>query len=400
MSASPIMHTHKFSWSALVRAGLRPSVAAAALTASLLLVMVLLFDTLRASVRDEVNARLLTIAQVKADQLQQWLAGRRAAVQALGGDAHFSAAVEVLMQRRDEVAKARLWRTLETYRSAWGFASIQLLDAQGTQWVEAGTLVKTRDLALERAWGGASSGVQWVDLHDHPGELLLLGMGWLVPLTQHGKQFAFLYLAEEPTQHLFPLLQTWPDISHATEIELVRSEATGVRYIAPLREARNMLFQMATQESAAVQALQAGKGETVQVRDYRGKPVLASAVAVPGTAWHVVAKVDGREAYRLLGQLERVTWVVVAALLMLVFSWFWQWRRREQAAAESRAMHPVAGGGGAGGQCRAIEDRLGCSPGRSLGMATAAGGNRVVAGMLCHAGIRARGLPRQRAGLA
>jgi PAS domain S-box-containing protein len=122
----------------------------------------------------------------------------------------------------------------------------------------------------------------------------------------------------DPEKFLYPQIRNWPTPSPTGETLLVRLERDAVVFLSELREKKSAALSLrlpASSPQVAAQAVQEGAG-MVEGFDYRGKPVLAAARGVPGTAWFVVAKVDQEEIYAPLR--ERGLTVAIFALVLIV----------------------------------------------------------------------------------
>jgi PAS domain S-box-containing protein len=163
----------------------------------------------------------------------------------------------------------------------------------------------------------ASKDVLIRDLHRHPGGTDL-HLGFWVPIGAEAgrKAQGALLLMVDPRQFLFPLVQSWPTASATAETLLVRRAGDQVLFLNDLRHRAQtaLTLQLPLAVKSSLPAARAIWGERglMEGLDYRGVPVLAVAEAIPGTPWHMVAKVDMAEAF---GPLRRGVWLGVVGLL-------------------------------------------------------------------------------------
>lgn len=143
---------------------------------------------------------------------------------------------------------------------------------------------------------------------------------------------AILVLRLNAAEFLYPLLNTWPRPSASAETLLVRREGDEVVYLTDLRHQTNVALNLRVPLSATnrltVQAMLGATGK-LEGTDYRDRPALATARSVPGTPWHVVAKVDRSEVFAAYRQRAVATGLLGAALfLAAVLLVALQWRHR------------------------------------------------------------------------
>ena len=127
-----------------------------------------------------------------------------------------------------------------------------------------------------------------------------------------------LLLRVDPSQFLYPLIQSWPTPSDSAETLLIRREGDDVVFLNELRHKKNtalkLRFKITEETLPAAMALRGTTG-IVEGLDYRGVPVLAALRAIPGSTWSLVSKVDKEEIYRPL--VER-SWFLVLLVILLV----------------------------------------------------------------------------------
>lgn len=145
----------------------------------------------------------------------------------------------------------------------------------------------------------------------------------LVPLLLPGENKALpvglLVIRLDPSEFLFPLLQTWPLPSHSSETLLVRREGEEIIILNDLRgrsgAALNLRFPIGKTRLPAAMAARGQEGRVEGV-DYRGVPVLAAIMTVPDSPWFLIAKVDQKEIYDPIYR-QAIMVGIVAVLLIL-----------------------------------------------------------------------------------
>jgi len=124
-----------------------------------------------------------------------------------------------------------------------------------------------------------------------------------------------------PEQFLYPLIQNWPGPSPSAETLLVEQEGDRVLFLNTLRHRQapplTLTLPLDAPQLPAAWALKGHEG-MFEGRDYRGVPVLAVTRNIPGSSWHMVAKVDNAEVFAGLYREGRLIAAGVFTLVLLV----------------------------------------------------------------------------------
>lgn len=287
--------------------------------------------------REQENAKLIAIAELKAHQIGNWLAERTSNAEVLqGGDLQ----AEVLnhwLATGDAAAQKKIEDHFSSFVKAYHYQSLVLLDAQGTIRLQVGEPhLVTQELrhAAARAW--REKHVVMTDLyladlqppeHTH--------LDFVVPAI--GTKGIVLALRANPNQFLYPLIQSWPIPSASAETVLVRRDGDQVLFLNELRHRKGAALKLHLPLSMAptlpaARAVSAGGHGTLEGQDYRQAPVIAAYHDVPGTGWSVIAKVDREE---LLMPLRDYALVIAVAVLVAIaaaaMAMFYLFHRREEA---------------------------------------------------------------------
>jgi diguanylate cyclase (GGDEF)-like protein/PAS domain S-box-containing protein len=294
-------------------------------------------------------ADLQAIAELKAGQIEAWLAERRADGVMLAGNEGFVESVAAL-RRGDLSQRDKIRSHFEAIRQASGYDAILLLDPQGQPLLALGEHASAATqalLATALASGEVQRGELWRDATGR------FHLDYVVPLLRSSatgrEAVGGVVLHVDPQRFLFPYLQRWPGVSASGETLLVRREGESAIFLNTLRHRQGTALTLGvplhgSQPPVAVVVL-SDKPGTLQGRDYRGVPVLAAYRPVQGTAWHLVAKLDRDEVMAPLHEL--VWWVSLVALLgvaavsvALLLLWHQQQRAHRLAlqARESRLL--------------------------------------------------------------
>ncbi|NJM13083.1 MAG: PAS domain S-box protein [Synechococcaceae cyanobacterium SM1_2_3] len=267
----------------------------------------------------EAYANLQAIADLKANQIIQWLGERQGDSEVLARSASFAAQVDQWLRSDDAAQRAEITARLDSLRGAYGYEGVMLLDTEGKIRLNLGDHTGVPKPLQPIVTQALSTGqVQRSDLYrDEAGRIHL---DWVAPLTvaerEGQRPIAAVVLHIGPKNLLFPLIQRWPTASPSAETLLVRGDGDSALFLNELRHHpdvalthREPLSKPDLPASVAVRTGQVGVRHGV---DYRGAPVLAAFRPVGDTGWHLVAKIDHAEVMTPLNRL--VFWVSLVAL--------------------------------------------------------------------------------------
>ncbi|MFA5825198.1 MAG: ATP-binding protein [Gallionellaceae bacterium] len=318
----------------------RPSLAFAALVLVVPLIGFAITRLYGPQIEREAYADLEVIAQLKAEQIENWMAERQGDAEVLAGDDAFVARVARLARREQNAELSGLiMGRLDRLRANYHYTKILLLRPDGRLLISSGVDVQTAPVlpnSLRQAVVGKQ--VQRRDIYrDEEGHIHL---DWLVPLVvpdaQGGRTVAVVVLRVTAQQFIFPLIQSWPTASASGETLLVRHEGESVMYLNDLRHREGSalrLMQPSTDLARiASVAISSEKPGTVAGKDYRDMPVLAAFRPVAGTNWHLVAKIDRAEVLAPLRDM--VLWVsliALAAIAAVSAAMMLLWRQQQRA---------------------------------------------------------------------
>ena len=292
-------------------------------------------------IEQEEFANLNAIARLNAEQIETWLEERDTD---LGVLASRNVLIDRIAnaQRNDEAARYEsLKGDIETFRRAFDYVSVQLLDAHGNTLVnssDTGQASTTTDSIKARLpMAAADATIQHSELflgRDGTPE-----MGFVAPLYQQtdGEQnlVGFVVSYASFRQYAFPKIERWPTSSQSGETLLVQRDKDNVLFLSTLRQSNTAPFSLRVPltytESPAVRAVLDNSAGEIIGKDYRNKPVLATYRPIIGTSWHLIAKIDRAEVLAPLWHI--IFWLVPIALLAvfpLMGALLALWRQREK----------------------------------------------------------------------
>ncbi len=268
----------------------------------------------------DTYANLEVVAQLKAQQLEHWIAERDNDARAVASDPllveHMGAlrAGSVRWRERQQLQE-RMHRHVRQYR----LNSLLLLSAQGERLLALGNDTQVDALTLAQAARLEPHGLARTSLSQNAqGQAHLQ---WVVGVVgRNGQVVGHVVLRILAQDYFYPLVQAWPNASRSGEVLLVRREGDQILFANELRHvagtAMRLRLALDMPQLPAAVALGGLLPGTTQGYDYRGQEVLAAYRPVLDTHWRLVAKVDRREVLEPLHRL--VFWVSSMALVAVL----------------------------------------------------------------------------------
>ncbi|HTJ54166.1 MAG TPA: EAL domain-containing protein [Nitrosospira sp.] len=285
----------------------------------------------------EAYADLQTIVDLKAEQIELWLAERHGDAEAIAVSQAFIERVADMQSQKDGHVRQLIRNRLDAVRNAYSYESVQLLDTGGQPLLVLGEqrkLPAVTQALLPVAL--RTHRIQSSDLFlDEHGKALL---DILVPLsleTVSEQPVAVVILRANLEQFLIPLIEKWPGNSVSAETLLIRRTGKTISYLNRLRHSKSAAsrgMELVASEDllATIASLEKSHG-TVQGQDYRGQAVFAAYRPISGSEWRLITKIDRNEVLAQLWTL--VFWVSVIILLAvaavsIVLLLLWRQQRR------------------------------------------------------------------------
>jgi len=275
--------------------------------------------------RAQAAARLESIAELRATQVQAWLDRHMSFAQFLDDSPAMADLYTRWQDRGDEEAGRLLLARAVDSRHADGADSVLVTDAAGK--VLAREHPSDRDSAEQLkttvaqaiAAGIATSS----SVYRRPGTEIAQRLDIVAPLLKTGTPArGALVLRIDPRRSLFPMLANWPVPSATAEVVLWERVGGRVVNVSDVRRQADSVGTISqTLASSPLPMARAMRGElprgvAQQVHDYRGVATLWVARPVTGTDWWLAAKLDMDEVDAPAWSRARET--VLAALLALL----------------------------------------------------------------------------------
>jgi PAS domain S-box-containing protein len=272
--------------------------------------------------RKEITRDLESVASLKENQIDSWLAERMSDAQNIIDNPYIGERVGQLFREpySENIGLDRLkWmRSLQNLKQ---YQNVLLLDIKGRIRMQTGKTVhkigpETGTLAGKTVITGQAS---FSDFY-YCTECQTVHLDVLAPVIHYNRQrdsvVGVIILRIEPENLLYPLIQQWPVPSKSAETYLVRRDNGEVLYLTELRfqkgSAAKLRHPLSRKELPEVMAINGSTGNVTAV-DYRGKKVYAYLHNMPANPWYIIAKTDRREA-------EAIAWFIGFIVIVLIIA--------------------------------------------------------------------------------
>ena len=285
---------------------------------------------------------LSTIAKLKSGQIADWYKGRMNEAEFVFSNPLAQERIMRFLAASPEAQKpADLIRWMNAMQKT-GFSRLVLYDESGKPrlWtsLQSNSVIPAQIKASQVLSILKAGQVQVQDLHfENSGDHKNISLNLWVPLgvqkKMESRTKSILLMQIDPNRFLFPLIQSWPTPSHSAETLLVRRDGNQVVFLNELRHRKNtaLLLRFTLGPNLLLPAVMAVSGQSGLGKgvDYRGVHVLAALQKIPGTPWHMVAKVDYEEINAPLLKQARITGSIFLVLILaaaLTIGLMWQKR--------------------------------------------------------------------------
>jgi PAS domain S-box-containing protein len=255
------------------------------------------------SIRQQKYNELKAIADLKVNQIEEWIKERKSDVIGVVQLPFFVRAINQWLNDTGNVQlKQDIIEHLRLIQKENGYENIFLTTANGrlllsvkTELEEFHTL--TKQTITETSKKGK---IVFTDFYFCQKENKI-HYDIIAPIIYNeNKTIAILLFRRNPNDYLYPLINTWPTLSKSAETLLLRIEKDSVLFLNELLHRKNSALKLKISLTRTeLPAVQAAFGHTgiFEGIDYRGVEVLSDIRKIPVTNWFMVAKVDKSEIY-------------------------------------------------------------------------------------------------------
>src|SRR6185369_1104664 len=204
-------------------------------------------------------ARLQTIADLKAQQISNWLKERRGDAEFVQTSTFFAGQYQRWRTTGDTAIVKLLHDRLEQFRQIRGFAAVTMLDHDGQALWESTDSLRELSAELRQTARQAARDGQFHRMNpeiDADGKVYL---DLVVPLSGITESAALVVLRANRADGLLLMLETWPVPSASAESALFRQDGEQIVFLNELRHRKNtagkLRFPVANTELLATKLL-------------------------------------------------------------------------------------------------------------------------------------------------
>lgn len=289
----------------------------------------------RAAVEEQVTRQLISIADMKEQQVETWLEERRAdarllAVNRLNQD-HLTQILspEIPRSRKEEFTRFMNDNLMGFMRARPGYVEVAMVDTGGTILFASDPQLVGEQTPHREALAQtlATAGGEFIqDIHRDPASgkmVMAFGHTMMAMDLESGDVLPQVngatLIIVDMEQTIYPLIQSFPGLGETGEMALVRAEGSDTLFLNDLRFAPDAALNLrvaadASNNMAAHYAVQGREG-TYRTRDYRGEEVLAVARDIESIGWGFVTKQDADEAFAPIAELARRIGLVMVVVV-------------------------------------------------------------------------------------
>ena len=253
-----------------------------------------------------INRELATVSQLKGAQIAQWRTDMATRVDLVRNSPLFiKSSTQLFNTPDDAVLKAEVIKELANIKSVYSLQDIGLVDGNRKTIVNLTNAPEDWPESTNEAFSTAlkSRQTMWSDIYMAPGSNKPQ-IDIVAPLisTRNGSEYAVgaLIFSFNPSQDLYPLIQSWPTTSNSAEIMLIKKEGNQAVLLNELRHlegaALKLKIPLSNEQDPAAAAVEGAEG-AFSGTDYRGKAVLAALQPVADSDWYVAVKIDRSEIF-------------------------------------------------------------------------------------------------------
>ncbi|MFH1970059.1 MAG: cache domain-containing protein, partial [Verrucomicrobiota bacterium] len=233
--------------------------------------------------RQDAEAQLQTITQLKVGQIAAWRAERMGDAAVLMDNAFFIGGVRHWLAAPGAEDSEKILVLFRSLQKNYRYHDILLLDTSGKARLSnsghSSLLHEEEKQAMALAWRERRPVL--TDLHAHPGDPAVY-LEIVAPLFEKdgtaAKPVGVAVLRVDAGQFLYPLIQSWPTSSRTAETLLVQRDGENVLFLNELRHQKDTALKLriplSQTEVPAVKLVLGQKG-VVEGTDYRGVKSLA-----------------------------------------------------------------------------------------------------------------------------
>jgi PAS domain S-box-containing protein len=301
-------------------------------------------------IRKEKHQEIMAVSRLKIEQIVQWLKERKSEAEFFSNNPTLMHNTGIILQNKDDKnGISYLTARLEPILRNHFYENIFITDSSGKVFFSLRPLEEKVD----------SNTLHFIKLSASKKQILNTDFYYC---TKHGKihfdnvapiidetgnTIATLIFRVDPSEFLFPMIQSWPTPSYSAETVIIKDDGENVLFLSQLRHVKNNKLSFRISKSKAeVPAVKAVSGYEgiFEGIDYRGTEVLSDIRRIPNTPWFMITKIDKAEIYSEL-QFRGIVIILFTCLLIIsigfVLGWYYNHRQKSIYKSLLSAKHKL-----------------------------------------------------------
>ncbi len=272
--------------------------------------------------REKEITRIRAIAMLKREQILDWMSERYANARFVNTNRYWSELYQRWRDRGDAASLTVLQGSLDDFGRVNGFDSVLLLNDDGAPiWASAAASLDMPSV-LRGATRTSDSKNDIRHVGPYRDEVGRIHLDFIAQLPiVNGEYGPTVVLRTNPEMKPFARLGKWPAPSESGEAFLIRRAGDEIEFLSDLRHwgDHGAGLRMSVQGRGLAAQVARGAADADMVlegSDYRNVPIIGTVLAIPGTDWFLVVKMDRSEIYA--GAVPDSMWIVLTGLLSLI----------------------------------------------------------------------------------
>lgn len=271
----------------------------------------------------ETRNQLAFATRLKAAQIERWRMERIGDGRLITENGLIAPAVSRLFSHPDDPAiRDEIVRWMHAFRSDYGYLSVLLLDVHSQIHIAVPEIpLEIPTVEIEEARKTGSPFLS--DLRQTGSTDPCMNMDLIAPIFADAAKsvlLGYILLQIDPTDYLFPLIESWPMLSTTEKTLIVRAEGNDVTVLNELNR-RDISDERHPSNDHArkmfVNNLLRGDQDFIEGLDSNGKPVFAIARTIPNTKWILITTTDKEEVLR---PLQEQSFALAGLLVFLMLA--------------------------------------------------------------------------------
>jgi PAS domain S-box-containing protein len=275
-------------------------------------------DRIKSKAYEELN----TIADIKNDQITQWLKERKADAKHFSKSSLYVKAIEKWLKTKDTLLGSEIIRRNIMIKELRGIQSVFIVTKENRkQYLRFDSIHNEPDTLLSQFSDSVfkNKKIYTTDFYLYKGHIQF---AIISPIIDNANTVigALVFLID-PKTYFFPLIQSWPTSSKTSEIIIVRRDGDSIVVINEMKHNRQSALRMrfpVTRSDLLIVKVGLGQTGTFEGTDYRNNEVLAYFRKISGSPWFMITKVEKSEILEELRYRAIVITIIVFVLIVLI----------------------------------------------------------------------------------